>query len=86
MDVLKDNALFLKEFHHHTELSIVLKMNLDYCGITVFVVVRDNAANMKSAFTMELDQVLNPDTQSDVSNDLMKMRTMIHLSYNHISG
>ena len=52
----------LKKFHHHTELSIVLKMNLDCCGITVFVVVSDNAANMKSAFTMELDQGLNPDT------------------------
>ena len=59
----------LKKFHHHTELSIVLKMNLDCCGITVFVVVSDNAANMKSAFTMELDQGLNPDTQSDVSDD-----------------
>ena len=69
---IKDNALFFKEVPPpHTAINIRNRFEdeLDCCGITAFVVVSDNAANMKSSFTMELDQVLNPDTQSDESDD-----------------
>ena len=60
--MLKDNILFFKEVPPpHTSINIRNRFEdeLDYCRVEVFCVVTDNAANMKCAFTMEVDASLN---------------------------
>ncbi|XP_011404500.1 PREDICTED: zinc finger BED domain-containing protein RICESLEEPER 3-like [Amphimedon queenslandica] len=60
--VFKNSMLFFKEVPPpHTAINIRNRFEdeLDSCGISAFAVVSDNAANMKSAFTMEIDPAIN---------------------------
>ena len=40
---------------------------LDHCQVEVFCVVTDNAANMKCAFTMDIDATLNDESSTQVT-------------------
>ena len=86
MDVLKDNALFFKGVPpphgaiNCFEDELGLLWHYSICGS------KRQCCQHEECIYYGTRSSLNPDTQSDVSNDLMKMRTMIHLSYNHISG
>ena len=62
--ILTNNILFFKEVSRpHTSIKVRnhFEDQLDHCHVQTFRVVSDNAANMKCAFTMEIDPVLNSD-------------------------
>ena len=72
--MLKDNILFFKEVPPpHTSINIRNRFEdeLDYCRVEVFCVVTDNAANMKCAFTMEVDASLNSECPDEEEDDII---------------
>ena len=73
--ILKNNIPLFKEVpppHTIINIRICFEDELDRCSVKPFLVVTDNAANMKCSFTMEVDIGLNsntPDSDDDFDDD-----------------